>query len=159
MIPIKTACMGLLVLATLVAALFMWKYTEWVEIPKARASLVALLKDPGSAQFRNERIDPTGALCGEVNAKNAMGAYVGFKKYVSFGSEANFVEGTGQLGKASTADYVEWLDRKTELVKTHTRWRKEGVEVPNYSDSELNDQVRDSRFDAKWTEFCGIDRI
>lgn len=46
------------------------------------------LLDPNSAQFRgmfatvdpNERY-PTSNLCGEINAKNSMGAYTGFRKF------------------------------------------------------------------------------
>lgn len=44
------------------------------------------LKDPSSIQLRNVRvrIDPDRQLarvCGEFNAKNAMGGYVGFQKF------------------------------------------------------------------------------
>lgn len=35
------------------------------------------LKDPDSAQFRNQK-----GACGEVNIKNDQGEYTGFKKYV-----------------------------------------------------------------------------
>ena len=41
--------------------------------------------DPNSAQFRNVKGDiaPLGGLvCGEINGKNSMGAYVGFKKFL-----------------------------------------------------------------------------
>lgn len=39
------------------------------------------LKDPSSAQFRD--VKKTGkAVCGEVNGKNAYGAYVGFKHFI-----------------------------------------------------------------------------
>ncbi|WP_368655386.1 hypothetical protein ABRY94_11690 [Castellaniella ginsengisoli] len=51
-----------------------------------RASVLAKLADPGSAQFRNETfISPwglaNGTLCGEVNAKNELGGYVGYKPF------------------------------------------------------------------------------
>lgn len=37
------------------------------------------LVDPESAQFRNVVVSPsTGAACGEVNARNRMGGFVGF---------------------------------------------------------------------------------
>lgn|GEM_PF-3273393 len=39
------------------------------------------LTDPSSAQFRNERSKKDGWVCGEVNSKNTMGGYVGFKRY------------------------------------------------------------------------------
>lgn len=41
--------------------------------------------DPESARFRNVRLNLVGdALCGEINAKNKMGGYVGFKRFVVF---------------------------------------------------------------------------
>jgi hypothetical protein len=48
------------------------------------ATLVqAELKDPESARFRWPRLrDPSGlSYCGWVNAKNALGGYVGFRPY------------------------------------------------------------------------------
>ena len=49
------------------------------------------MKDPTSVIFRNDRFvgrkehddgKVTGYVCGEVNAKNAFGAYAGFSSYV-----------------------------------------------------------------------------
>jgi hypothetical protein len=52
----------------------------------ARLAVKSLLKDPGSAEFTNERVlkDASGnptVVCGEVNAKNAFGGYVGAQKF------------------------------------------------------------------------------
>lgn len=45
----------------------------------------SMLNDPGSAQFQSERVvSEKGAVCGLVNAKNAMGGYVGFRPYVYY---------------------------------------------------------------------------
>lgn len=46
-------------------------------IKKAMASE---LRDPSSAQFRNIR-EGAETACGEVNAKNAFGAYTGFREF------------------------------------------------------------------------------
>lgn len=54
-------------------------------IEATKTTLTENFKDPGSAQFRNLRVVKfqTGKLvCGEVNAKNSYGAYVGFKPFV-----------------------------------------------------------------------------
>jgi len=41
------------------------------------------LKDPASAQFRNVALNQArSALCGEVNAKDGVGGYVGFRPFV-----------------------------------------------------------------------------
>lgn len=56
---------------------------------KAATDAIGLnMKDPSSVQLRNVkvRIDPdkSGArMCGEFNAKNALGGYVGFEKFYS----------------------------------------------------------------------------
>ncbi|MGF2346357.1 hypothetical protein ACOI3N_19070, partial [Acinetobacter baumannii] len=44
---------------------------------KAQESVKALLKDPGSAEFRN-----MNGMCGEVNSKNSFGAYTGFVRFI-----------------------------------------------------------------------------
>ena len=51
---------------------------------QAKSAVLAILKDPGSAQFQDlVGGDMSGdySICGKVNAKNAMGGYVGFQKF------------------------------------------------------------------------------
>lgn len=52
----------------------------------AEKRVASELRDPSSAQFRNVRVvdqvDGSQAVCGEVNAKNAYGGYVGFEPFV-----------------------------------------------------------------------------
>ncbi len=47
----------------------------------ARTAVRERLTDPRSAQFQRERTSKS-AVCGEVNAKNRMGGYVGFQQYL-----------------------------------------------------------------------------
>lgn len=47
----------------------------------AEKAVTGKLRDPSSAQFRNARIVDDQVICGEVNAKNAFGGYVGFEPY------------------------------------------------------------------------------
>lgn len=56
-------------------------------LARAKTTVSASLKDARTAQFRNVRkaADPDRQrVCGEVNAKNAYGGYVGFQKFVYF---------------------------------------------------------------------------
>jgi hypothetical protein len=39
-------------------------------------------RDPNAVQFRKIHVGADGALCGEMNAKNAFGGYVGFKPFL-----------------------------------------------------------------------------
>ena len=64
-------------------------------VHELRKPVLERLNDPDSAKFRNEwllfgwnswRVE-SNILCGEVNAKNRMGGYVG---YVKFSSTAGF---------------------------------------------------------------------
>jgi hypothetical protein len=55
-------------------------------LERAQKAVLKKLRDPESARFRNVRsVGDQGVLgeviCGEVNAKNAMGGYVGFRKF------------------------------------------------------------------------------
>jgi len=48
----------------------------------AHNSIRALLKDPDSAMFQDDRVITGGTVCGEVNAKNSLGGYIGFRPYI-----------------------------------------------------------------------------
>ncbi len=53
--------------------------------PKQQAlqAVADTMIDPWSAQFRNVRLSGS-SYCGEVNAKNRMGAYTGFSPFLVF---------------------------------------------------------------------------
>lgn len=51
-------------------------------IKQAEAAVVAELRDPGSAQFADERVLPSGAVCGTYNARNGYGGYAGSTPFV-----------------------------------------------------------------------------
>jgi hypothetical protein len=54
-------------------------------IEEMKGFLVKKLKDPDSALFRNIKVvsRPEGKLvCGEMNAKNSLGGYVGYKPFI-----------------------------------------------------------------------------
>lgn len=152
----KSVRIGGMVLAAaaLAMALYHWKFDAWVAIPAARASVINLLKDPASAQFRDERLTPGGVLCGEVNAKNAMGGYVGFRKYISVSEHLNYIEHDGVLGKWQTADIIDQLEKKNELLKRYISWRKEGIDVPDYSDEQMDERANRALFMSRWKDLC-----
>lgn len=80
----------LLIVATAVAAILgsLWWFTSGKFIHEAKIAVANKFLDPESVQFRRVRtvdavISPN--VCGEVNAKNAFGAYVGFVKFIHSG--------------------------------------------------------------------------
>lgn len=60
------------------------------ELDDVRSAVAYKLKDPGSAQFRNEREVSGGKFCGEVNGKNAFGAYSGFHPFLAVQGDHGF---------------------------------------------------------------------
>lgn len=60
-------------------------------IGRAQESVRGHLKDPGSAQFRGERVVRTAGMppvvCGQVNSKNSFGGYGGYQSFISAGTD------------------------------------------------------------------------
>lgn len=56
---------------------------------RIKSAVAAALRDPSSAEFRNLRTG-SRASCGEVNGKNSLGAYAGFKPFVYVGGVVQF---------------------------------------------------------------------
>lgn len=62
---------------------------------KGMESVRRQLKDPESARFQNTRLAAYAGgmvLCGEINAKNSYGGYVGFKRFVAGSISATMQE-------------------------------------------------------------------
>ena len=69
------------------------KEISWIRVNQDR--LRAQLKDGESARFRNLFVSRAGGApvaCGEVNAKNALGGYAGFQRWLGAGSVGQFLE-------------------------------------------------------------------
>lgn len=65
---------------------FLLDHTEDQAIEGSKQAVADMMKDPESAKFRNIRLVPhrnSKVMCGEINAKNAYGAYAGFEPFVS----------------------------------------------------------------------------
>lgn len=63
-------------------------------IAKAKHFLLSDLKDPDSAKFRNVRMreaDSAKFVCGEINAKNSYGGYVGFTPFLTDGEKVRIL--------------------------------------------------------------------
>ena len=66
-------------------------------VSEAKDAITRDLLDPSAAQFRKLHIatgGPDPALCGEINAKNRMGAYTGFKLFYVIYREGKY---SGQI--------------------------------------------------------------
>jgi len=68
--------------------------TEASKIAEGESQVRDALADPNSAEFRNLSIrEVTGAVCGEVNAKNRMGGFVGFTRFYVLPGFVRFEDG------------------------------------------------------------------
>lgn len=63
-------------------------------ITKAKESVTKKLKDPESVRFRDVFV-MRESVCGEVNAKNSYGGYVGFKRFIAIGGLLVILEEAG----------------------------------------------------------------
>ena len=70
---------------------------------KGKAAVLNRLKDPDSATFKNTMTSTDRLFwCGEVNAKNSFGGYIGFKRFFTlWGADMVWLEGSD--------DFVESL--------------------------------------------------
>lgn len=89
--PVDKKFPGKIVIGGVIAllALFVFIYfastsQESRAIDQVKASVLAQLRDPSSAEFSNVRVVGGSTVCGEVNSKNAYGGYVGKQRF--FGS-------------------------------------------------------------------------
>lgn len=72
------------------------------------ASVREMLKDPDSAQFKNVRFNfARDTLCGEVNSRNAMGGYVGFKDFF-------VINGNPIIDSSTPADHLEFISIRSK---------------------------------------------
>lgn len=142
----KTRHIGLLVAALTVttAAIAFTKWDEWVELPRLRAGMLAALKDPGSAIYRNERIN-RNYVCGEVNARNSMGGYTGFVRYVSTPTRYALEEHgrQGWIPDDDTAAIVRRIERTTAFIKANGR-------QPTQEEDRMAD------FEYIWSSNCAL---
>lgn len=63
--------------------------TDAAKIHEAKRYASEHMRDPESAKFRNMRLSMDEAIvCGEINAKNAYGAYAGYQRFLYMGGAA-----------------------------------------------------------------------
>lgn len=90
---------GLVAVAVLVST---GQISNWIDpYSSAKSAVKEKLVDPASSQFKNVS-NKSFTYCGEVNAKNSMGGYTGFKKFYAYqkrGGDKWHVLIEGQLGE------------------------------------------------------------
>lgn len=143
-----------------VALIGYFGYSGWMS--SKRSPMVASLKDPDAAQFRNEHLGKNSNLCGEVNSKNAMGAYVGFTRYIS-NKKSYAIEGYSVTSFAlNDEEKNQYLIRNIEInnsvlkgiIKLAKEDRAKGIDFNSPSDLDITDMVNKQAFDELWKQYC-----
>ena len=84
---------GLIFLCLIVAVSSLLGGCSVGEEGRVKKEVKAMLNDPNSAEFRNIKIFENGNYCGEVNAKNKMGGYVGFQSFFMVENKLEIMKG------------------------------------------------------------------
>lgn len=142
----KAKWIGLLAagLAVAAASTAFAKWDDWVELPRLRAGMLGALKDPGSATYRNERMQRE-YVCGEVNARNSLGGYTGFVRYVSTPTRYALEEhgGQGWIPDDDTAAIVRRIERTTAFLRVNKR-------------QPTQEEDRKAEFEHIWSAYCTL---
>ena len=131
-------------------------------IGEMRGPVAKMLKDPGSAQFQSEVykgswVWPQGPMCGEVNAKNAYGAYTGFKRFISASGAASYVEGLGYVDKdagSSSRNLLADMDVKNDVLRNILQIIKDSGGKITYTQDQIDKMVESAIFDRHWLASC-----
>lgn len=108
---------------------------------QAKELAAALLIDPGSAQFRNVRIRED-EVCGEINGKNRLGAFVGFKRFV-----VDTALGDAQIDQEFS--YSDLLQAESACSGSYTMSSCERASALRLQ------QTAQDEFLKAWTRTCG----
>lgn len=133
--------------------------THHQDVATKRGHAVAQLRDPDSVQFRNERLTDGGWLCGEMNGKNAYGAYTGFKRFMAMGAYDAWIEGSGYVGQKRHAIgqselITESLRAEIEVLDARKEQWDKGVPPPDLTDGGIKEIADKRLFSQKWDKHC-----
>lgn len=144
--------MRLLLIAGFFAASSLTACGDSKAIAEKRNFISQGLRDPSSTQFRNESLKKSGWLCGEMNSKNAYGAYVGFKRFMAKDEVNSFVEGMSSTG-VGKPDHQQIL-MALELENSALKQAKELVDSGSLDGNLAKVWMKRRVFEMQWQEYC-----
>lgn len=122
-----------------------------------REFVVQQMLDPSTAQFKDEKLTKQGWLCGQINSKNAFGAYVGFKRFAARNFDDAWIEGLGYAGKPgadSTAHLLEAMDAQIRVLGEILEATKANPGFVSPSDVQIESMVETELFADRWKKHC-----
>lgn len=155
---ISLIAIGLVLVSGIVLAV---KYEDWIEIPadiKERQGFASQqMRDPASTQFKSEKLTKDGWLCGDMNAKNAYGAYTGFKRFMARAYDDAWIDGYGYAGKEThipTQRIMDELSAKITILKAQNALREQGIVKDPLTEDQVSEQVVKHLFEQRWEKHC-----
>ena len=128
--------------------------------PKYRAAIISVMIDPTSVLFRNEHFNGY-FMCGEYNAKNRMGAYIGFKQFISDTDNARVVDAVHTLNGGNNIMFkIRSIASLNDKLKTdYENLRKLKSDLPiaytdEYEQEKAKEDLDNLEFEMYWTSIC-----
>lgn len=116
---------------------------------RAKAAVAKELLDPMSAQFRNIALR-NDHVCGEVNAKNSMGAYVGYRRFV-----VSVPDWNAQIDpQFDYSDLFEAEDLCSSMRSNEYSSVASTISACDRADEKRTAQSQQERFDSAWSANC-----
>lgn len=140
---VKVIGVSLMVLATAGSVFAYSKWDQWIVWPEVRKPVLAALKDPDSALFRNQH-DGRRALCGEVNARNGMGGYAGYSR---------FIAGGGRFALEGSTTRT-WYGEHEDVQRLKAALEKEASLMRSLNRKPTEAEVQSALFSDLWSERC-----
>ena len=152
---------GSLLIAVAAVGAAIWNGWGWFG-PSQRRVLLAELVDPDSARFRNEKVTKDGYLCGEFNAKNKMGGYGGFTRYMAHENGILLIDGESNWrapreGATDHKNLVGHLRLELEILDNSDEVRKEDNALPvsqRHGEEWRNEEAHRRTFAGRWAKIC-----
>ena len=136
-------------------------YDDWGTKPKLieqkRAFVTEQMRDPATVQFKDEILSKRNWLCGQMNSKNAYGAYVGFKRFAVFDYDNAWIEGFGYAGKPdaqSTKHIIEMVQAQIKVSERVLVAVTADPKAPTPSKREVEAMAELELFDERWKKNC-----
>jgi len=123
--------------------------TEAYEVEKAKRAVANSLIDPSAAQFRNVQWR-SGWVCGELNGKNRMGAFVGFRRFVV----RTDTDQTKIDPEFSFASLLEAQELCRSLTGNSYASVSSTVSACDRAEEQKASQLLQASFDEDWSKHC-----
>lgn len=124
--------------------------TETREVERAKQAVASLLLDPTSAEYRDAQLRGDW-VCGELNGKNRMGAFVGFKRFLVHTDTQD-----AQIDpEFSYSDLFEAEDLCQSLTGNSYASTSSTVSACDRAAEQRASQLLQARFDKDWAKNCG----